>query len=227
MATAMKKSISNPNQHTSVYVCLQGIIVLWILLLIPFTTVAAGKHTMTPRQEKWLKLIPSHVKLQYAGNMGFLSIGTGWDYGKRNQWETDLFIGYLPKFESERAKLTFTLKQNFIPWKKTLNSSDFYLEPLTCGLYMNALTGDDFWGEEPHNYPADYWGFSSRIRFNLFVGQRLTYRLNTNKNFFAKEVTFFYELSTYDLMIASAFTNHRLRPQDYLSLSFGLKFQLK
>ena len=38
----------------------------------------------------WEALIPTHTKLQYAGGMGLLSWGIGWDYGKRGQWETDL-----------------------------------------------------------------------------------------------------------------------------------------
>ena len=38
-------------------------------------------------------LIPTHTKIQFAGNMGLLSFGTGWDYGRRNQWETDVFFG--------------------------------------------------------------------------------------------------------------------------------------
>ena len=44
----------------------------------------------------WNSLIPTHNKIQYAGNMGMFSFGTGWDYGKRDQWETDLFFGFIP-----------------------------------------------------------------------------------------------------------------------------------
>lgn len=42
-------------------------------------------------RKRWEALIPTHTKIQFAGNMGLLSLGTGWDYGKRNQWETDVF----------------------------------------------------------------------------------------------------------------------------------------
>lgn len=44
----------------------------------------------------WEALIPTHTKLQYAGGMGLLSWGIGWDYGKRGQWETDLLLGFIP-----------------------------------------------------------------------------------------------------------------------------------
>ena len=29
--------------------------------------------------EGWERLIPTHVKAQYAGGMGFMSVGCGWD----------------------------------------------------------------------------------------------------------------------------------------------------
>ena len=60
---------------------------------------------MTRRMEMWQRLIPDHYKMQFAGSIGMVSLGTGWTYGKKKQWETDLMFGFLPKFESERHKL--------------------------------------------------------------------------------------------------------------------------
>lgn len=174
----------------------------------------------------WAGLIPTHLKLQYAGNMGLISVGTGWDYGNRNQWETDVLMGFLPKYQSSENKLTFTLKQNYIPWSVQIKESDFSLEPLTCGLYLNTVLGDEFWVSEPSRYPKGYYGFSSKVRIHLFLGQRLTFDVPQRKRFFAKAVTLFYEVSTCDLYVVSAFTNKYLKPKDYLSLSFGLKMQL-
>lgn len=74
--------------------------------------------------ESWERLLPTHVKAQYAGGMGFLSAGYGWDYGRKCRWETDMMIGVLPKAYSDRTHMTFTLKQNVFsttvcpdPWK--------------------------------------------------------------------------------------------------------------
>ena len=41
----------------------------------------------------WESLIPRYEKIQYAGSMGLISLGVGWDYGRKKQWETDLFLG--------------------------------------------------------------------------------------------------------------------------------------
>lgn len=172
----------------------------------------------------WNSLKPEYAKLQYAGGMGLFSVGIGWEYGKNQQWETDLSIGYVPKYSSERAKTTMTFKQNFIPWRTSIGKN-LQLEPLECGLYVNTIFGKEFWTKEPSHYPDSYYGFSSRIRFHLFVGQRLKYDLPEQLRFLGKSVTAFYEISSCDLYIVSAFVNH-LNPDDYLRLSLGLKFNI-
>lgn len=172
----------------------------------------------------WNSLIPTHNKIQFAGNMGMFSFGTGWDYGRRDQWETDLFLGFIPKYDSHRTKLTMTLKQNYMPWSLELGKG-FSTEPLSCGLYFNTVFGHEFWVKEPSRYPEGYYGFSSKIRTHIFLGQRLTYNIDKDRRFFTKSVTLFYELSTCDLLLISRATNRYLRARDYLSLSFGLKFQ--
>lgn len=183
-------------------------------------------HRVHRYRKRWEALIPTHTKIQFAGNMGLLSLGTGWDYGKRNQWETDFFLGVLPKYDSKRTKLTLTLKQNYLPWSLHIKDSRFSVEPLSCGMYLNTVLGSEFWVKEPERYPKGYYGFSSKVRINAFLGQRITYDIDPRRRFTAKAITFFYELSTSDLYIVSAFTNQYLKPKDYLSLSFGLKLQL-
>ena len=204
-----------------------------LLLLSGLTVATSDLHAQETKYDKrihryrkhWENLIPTHLKLQYAGNMGAVSVGTGWDYGKRNQWETDVYLGFLPKNSSKRAKMTMTLKQNYMPWSWSVNDK-LSIEPLACGLYMNTIFGDEFWAEEPERYPNGYYGFSTKIRFHAYVGQRFTININPKQRFSAKEITFFYELSTSDLYIASAVGNSYLKPRDYLSLSFGVKLQL-
>lgn len=177
-------------------------------------------------RKRWEALIPTHTKIQFAGNMGLLSFGTGWDYGKRNQWETDVFLGVLPKYDSKRTKMTFTIKQNYMPWSLQIKESRFSVEPLSCGMYLNTVFGNEFWVKEPERYPKGFYGFSSKVRIHAFLGQRITYDIDPKRRFTAKEITFFYEISTCDLYVVSAFTNKYLKPKDYLSLSFGVKLQL-
>lgn len=173
----------------------------------------------------WEALIPTHTKIQYAGGMGLLSWGFGWDYGKRSQWETDVLIGFIPRYSSRRFKMTMTLKQNYIPWSTYLGNG-FSLEPLTTGIYFNTVFSDDFWTSEPDRYPKGYYGFSTRIRTHIFLGQRVRFDVPDKYRKFSRSITAFYEISTCDLYLVSAVKNSYLKPDDYLRLSFGLKFQI-
>ena len=175
-------------------------------------------------QNLWESLMPTYTKLQYAGGMGLMNFGFGWSYGKNHQWETDVFLGFIPRYSSDNAKMTFTLKQNYIPWKIELNET-FTFEPLECGLYFNTVFSDEFWTKEPDRYPKGYYNFSTRVRTHAFVGQRLRFNIPDKKRLFARSITAFYEISSCDLYIVSAFTNH-LNPNDYLRLSLGLKFDI-
>lgn len=88
-----------------------------VLPVIPKAVKRTGYDNRVHRFRKnWERIIPTHAKIQYAGNMGLLSFGTGWDYGKRNQWETDILLGFIPKYSSKKTKVTMTLKQNYMPW---------------------------------------------------------------------------------------------------------------
>ncbi len=176
-------------------------------------------------RKAWESLIPTHFKLQYAGNMGFLSAGIGWDYGKRGQWETDLLLGIIPQYSSDHFKLTLTLKQSYVPWSIYLREN-FSFEPLECGIYFNTVFSDKFWTREPERYPRGYYGFSTRIRTHAFIGQRIKIDIPESKRKTLKSLTFFYEVSSCDLYIVSAFRNRKLRPDDFLVLSLGVKFQI-
>lgn len=173
---------------------------------------------------RWQQLIPRYQKAQFAGSMGLLSLGIGWEYGK-NHWETDALFGFLPKFEDEEVKVTFTLKQNYIPWDIHLVKNQWSFAPLTTGLYMNSILDDRFWKREPRKYPDRYYKFSTRIRFHVFMGQRITFHIPNPKRLH-KSVSAFYELSTCDLYFISAVSNQSIRARDYLSLSFGIKLQV-
>lgn len=173
----------------------------------------------------WGALIPTQTVLQTCGNMGLFSFGVGWDYGKHQQWETQLLFGYIPKYDSNSAKMTITLKQNYIPWSVTMGHG-WAFEPLECGLYFNTVLGSDFWTKQPSKYGSGYYPFSTRIRPNIFVGERFTVGVPENRRKFVKSVTFFYELSTNDIYFMRFYRNGSAGFWDVFGLSLGIKTQL-
>lgn len=202
----------------------------YTVLLLLCCFLAPALRAMTPREEKvqryksgWAKLIPTNGKIQFAGAMGVVSLGTGWEYGKKKQWETDIFLGYLPKFRGDKGHATITFKENYIPWRMDIRNSRWDVEPFTVSLYLNKIFGDEFWGREPDKYPKRYYNVATSLRFNLAFGQRIGFKLNSR--LLSNKLTAFYEFSTNDLYVISYFTNKSLKIPDIFSLSLGLKFQ--
>lgn len=174
----------------------------------------------------WNSLIPSQIVIQNAGNMGLLSAGVGWDYGKRNQWETHFMVGFVPKHLSSSTKATITVKENYIPWRKKFGNQ-WKIEPLECGLYINAILGSNFWDYQPSRYPNNYYVFSTKFRANIFAGQRITKDLDLNKKrTFVKSATLFYEVSSCDIYLIDYIKNNNIGLLDILGLSVGMKLQL-
>ena len=69
--------------------------------------------------------------------------------------ETDFLWGFLPKkYAGEKTRLTFTVKQNYIPWSISFDPR-WTLEPFYCGLYVTTITGDEFWKESRENIPTN------------------------------------------------------------------------
>ncbi len=203
--------------------------IIALLLLFPLATFGqeVDARPLDRREhrgrEGWARIIPTHLKVQYAGSMGFLSAGWGWDYGKQCRWESDMLIGYLPRFEGERGYMTFTLKQNYIPW--SLYASDqFSFEPLYGGIYLNTIVGEEFWGQAPDRYPSGYYWFSTRMRVHLFAGCSATW--HPRGEGWLKGMSLYFEVNTSDLYIVRKVDNDYLRASDIIGFSLGLKLQI-
>ncbi|MBR7157533.1 MAG: hypothetical protein IKD16_03960 [Bacteroidales bacterium] len=184
-------------------------------------------NNLTSYRSSWSNLIPSYSKIQLAGGIGTVSAGPGWDYGRKSQWETDLLIGYLPKYDSKEWKITLSLKQNYIPWQIQLGRGPFQFSPLVCGAYGSLILGGDFWIREPFRYPdRSYYRFPTRLRGHIFIGERITLNIKPGMSRAHKSISFYYEICTHDLALMSIFTNKYLTLKDATSLAFGLKFQI-
>lgn len=186
-------------------------------------------------REHWAALIPTRFVVQNAGNMGALSAGIGWSYGKRGQWETDLLVGFIPKHQSSRTKMTMTLKENYIPW--SLNMSRLFpsvkskaieqwsFEPLTASIYLNTVYGHEFWKSQPGRYPDKYYRLTStKFRLNIALGQRVTFQIPEKKRRRSKSMSLFYEVGTCDLYIRNKIEDNYVPLKDILGLSLGVKF---
>ncbi len=204
----------------------------WIssIMILCLATMAWGQDTSTYEKNTiaykslWGNLIPNQFTVQHAGSCGIMSFGFGWHY-HHNHWETELLAGWVPKYDSNETKATLTLKQRYIPWRFEI-SRRWDIEPLTTGMFLNTIFGENFWRKEPSRYDNGYYGFMSKVRLNAFIGQRFRYKIPSKKRKFVQSISAYYELSTCDLYLVSSFTNKNVTLGDILSLAIGLRLEI-
>ena len=187
-----------------------GLMVMALLLIAP--SLALGQKKFT-----WRSIVPEAVTLQYAGNIGFLSLGPTWQYGRRHNWETQLLLGFLPKEVMSDNYFCGTLKEVYIP--SHIITSRFMVEPAIIGFAANSVFSGEFWYTDPW---VDYYNFSTKLRFHLSLGSRLSWHMTKNSP--GRRLSVYYDLSTYDLAVVSYFRSQSIGLADILALGIGIQF---
>ncbi len=186
---------------------------------LPDSVPTRYEKIMERRMEGWKRLMPRHYKMQFAGSVGVVSAGMGWTYGKKEQWETDVILGFLPKVESD-------LKQSYLPWRLRIGHSAWVVQPLSCSLFVSSVLSDKFWTHEPDRYPKGYYGFSTRVRANLSLGQRIMYDIPDVSNWRIQDISLYYELGACDTDFCTFFGDRSIGFKEILSLSVGIKLHI-
>jgi hypothetical protein len=178
----------------------------------------AQDEVITSPPRKWY--LPDHMKLQFAGNIGFLSGGPG--YVSRNKTlETDFLFGFLPQKFGGDALITITGKTTYSPWRIPLKNT-YYIAPFSLGFYLSYTFGPQFDTKWPSYYPKGYYWWATSFRPGAYIGGKVGRDIVFHKH--KRRLEAYYELGTYDLMLISYVQNtHYLKPTDIVSLALGVK----
>ena len=188
----------------------------------PDTTATKPKPADTPRPERpWYR--PKHLVLQTGGGLGMVAAGAGYEFAK-NRLETDILIGYVPKKYAGSTLSLASLKFMYSPFRLPIGDKIQVL-PLTVGAYFSYTHGtinDELKGQ----YSSDYYWFSTDTRYGLLAGSRITFLAPpvaaTGQ---PRKVSFYYELGSNDLYMASYISNNKggLHFGQLLTLALGVK----
>jgi len=110
----------------------------------------------TYRNKQWY--IPDYVKTQFAGNIGFFSIGTGYQFFE-DKLQTDIFYGYVREKYSGIDIHHITHKNTCNPLRYDF-SDEYILSPLLLGLHFSYKVGNNNYGTWlilPDRYPDNYF----------------------------------------------------------------------
>jgi len=192
---------------------------IFLPLLILLSLSAYSQEDQSEEKDrKWF--IPDHLKLQFAGNIGFISGGPGY-ISKNKSLETDLMFGFLPKKFGGDALITITGKTTYSPWRIPLKNT-YYIAPFSIGAYLSYTFGSQFTSKWPSYYPSGYYWWATSIRPGAYIGGKVGRDIKVNNR--KKQFELYYELGSYDLLMISYVQNlNYLKISDIVNLSFGVK----
>jgi hypothetical protein len=153
--------------------------------------------------------VPDHAKLQLAGNVGFLSPGVGYAWGRHV--EGDAFFGWVPEaFGGDVFSLTGKLVLS--PWEI---GDRWRLRPFTAAVQLTYTFGDPYFVIPPEPFVP------TALRAGVAFGAELARRWR------GRSVGLYAELVALDLGLAYWLSNRdALGPRDVFSLALGLRLQL-
>jgi hypothetical protein len=165
------------------------------------------------------KFLPDHLKLQYAGNIGFISVGAGYT-SKKEKLSEDIYYGYVPKSIGGIATHSVTGKLTWFPF--IVRDHSVYAKPLSIGLWVNYAFGKQYFAFSPEAYPFNYYRFPTSIHIGLFEGGEVALHLKKSKSFHA--IGLYYEVGTVDRALISYINNERtLNITDVFHLGLGIR----
>jgi len=179
-------------------------------------TMVIKTDTVTYRH-RWI--IPGQYKVQYAGSIGFMSIGFG--YAITPTYQPALYFGYLSEAfgGSKNTVVTISLKNSFYLSKEPLFN---YFNPYV-GLSINWGNTQNTFKKLPDYYPEKYY-FQNKIHLAPFVGGEIKFDLN-NRYFNGFGV--YTEFSALDAYLLEAIRTKYVKPYMALSVAFGVTFYLR
>ncbi|WP_244824993.1 hypothetical protein [Carboxylicivirga mesophila] len=175
----------------------------------------AANHEKEHNDKDRLWYIPSQYKLQYAGGIGFMSAGFGYEVSPT--YQPVLFVGYLSESfgGSQNRVLSVSVKNSFYLSRQPLLK---YFRPY-AGLSINWGNTNNTFRSLPEYYPDEYY-FQNKVHSAPFVGGELYVNLKPNKQI--KGMGVYAELSALDAYLLEAIRTQYVKPHMALTLALGL-----
>lgn len=185
---------------------------LLLFLALPIVTKA--------QKSFWKGLVPDQANLQYAGSIGFLSAGAGYNLMKEKT-ALSFHVGYVP--ESLGGELTIVaIKFEYKPWAIHIKDKAI-IHPFNPVIFPSYTLGEnfDFKFERPQ-YRKGYYFWSSALRLHIGAGTEI--KLLTKPNSKIKYVSVYAEANTNDLYLLSWYQNRTNAPfYKMFKLGYGIR----
>ena len=174
-----------------------------------------------PIKKEWT---PHYTHLQYAGGMGFISVGTGYYFNKRKMGFGPQ-IGYLPSMIGEVEIFTGAVKYFWTPFEISKKRWRFY--PLSTGINVILTLNKDVEILWKDYYPDGYYPWIPAMNWAIFFGGNVSLKADeryTHK----RNLTAFYEVALTSRLVELWFLNTQtIKFSQIWNLSFGLRYNFR
>lgn len=152
-------------------------------------------------QENKKNWIPDFLVAQYAGSIGYESIGIGYDLNKKSR--ASIHYGYVPKNKGGVLNI-ITGKYSHSP--VTIQpSAKYFIQPINVGGMVTYHLGEDFYFRWPSDrYPKGYYWWSPALRIHATIESAITFQINDSP---IKSITGYVEFNMNDLYFISYLQN--------------------
>lgn len=113
-------------------------------------------------------IIPDHLTVQFAGEIGFLSAGFGYRFAQ-GKIRLDLLYGWVPASIGGDDLYALTGKVTLAPWQLSLGDR-WRLEPIHAAVQGTRSFGSQYFTLQPSRYPRGYYDLPTAWYSGVAVG---------------------------------------------------------
>ena len=186
---------------------------LSLILLCSFQTTFA--------QSKFVKaIIPDQANIQYAGSIGYMSLGAGYNLFKEKA-ALSFHYGYVPETKGGELHIT-AIKFEYKPWAIRIKDKVIF-HPFNPVVFLSYTMGKNFGlSFDRDQYAKGYYFWSPALREHLGVSSEV--KILGDRSSKIKAISIYTEANTNDLYMVSWYANRTSTPiYEIFHLGFGMR----
>ena len=188
-----------------------------VSIIVLFFSNSCAQEAISVKGKSWY--VPDYVKAQFAGNIGLVSVGAGYQLFDK-VFYTELLYGFVPKSASKADNIhLITIKNTFPLYRKKIGEN-LTITPI-AGIATTLDIGTNTFTTLPSKYPDGYY-FPTAVHFTLFGGALVHKDFKKPKIF--KGVDFYLEFGTVETYLWYALTLKEVNLIDVFSADIGVNF---
>jgi len=184
-------------------------IIFYIIIILIFPISINAQKTLME------KIQPNHIKIQFAGNIGVISSGIGYNY-LSDKAQFDILYGFIPKSLGGANIHTISNKNSILLFKQ--NIGKYLVLSRSVGVSVNRAFTKNTFTYLPNHYPENYYSpnaihLAPFISYNFIYSNQLKEGLN--------QFNIFFEISTLDTYLYNYIRSSTVNFNEIWNLAIG------